>query len=243
MIGGKALPLVVSDNCGFTSAVLLNRPDSLGLVAANVVEEVNSEDHVVLEQACLLEIVLYVSKVRVVRKIESLLMRQTLESIVSSDFMSIGQFYGTLRENMAVVLDGKHCVVKSVELCQISRDKVLIRVLFLTRSKGVNGHFFLGNGLFGSFLSFGVHFGFNLDKHFGGITGEESNQSVVLFFMLIVHRLERLENEVGRGGPEEALLRELVLVGVGDAHGDEVVLVLANNLAPEEKLLEVVVSR
>ena len=44
------------------------------------------------------------------------------------------------------------------------------------------------------------------------------------------------EFEVFGGGAVESLIGELVLAGVLDAHGEEVVRFLADDLAPEEEL-------
>ena len=60
--------------------------------------------------------------------------------------------------------------------------------------------------------------------------------------MLVIFGWERAERVISRKGPVEALLGELVLVGVGHTHGDVVVVLHATNLAPEEQFFEVFIG-
>ena len=63
-----------------------------------------------------------------------------------------------------------------------------------------------------------------------------------LFEMLVVQSGESLKFEIGGGAPVEAFLGELVLIAVGNAHCDVVVVFEGFDAAPEEQLFKVVGS-
>lgn len=235
MVGGETLPLVVSDNSGSSSSVLLNGPNASWLVSVHIVKEVNSKDSVVLQQSLLFVWALNVSEMRVLFQVECRFAAKSSESVVTSDLVSLCQFHGALRHDVAIVFDCQYCVVKSVKLGQVLGDKVLHGVLLLTGCKRIDSFsFFFDSFRFLFSLCIGVHIRLNFDQDSGGVTSEETLKTVILIFVLVVLGGEGLENEVSRGGPVEHLLGELVLVRVGDSHGDKVISVLSNDLAPEQ---------
>lgn len=67
-----------------------------------------------------------------------------------------------------------------------------------------------------------------------GFASEHTLDSVESGVVLVIKGAESLEFEIGRWGPVETLFREFVLIGVGDANADVVVLFDAFDTAPEE---------
>ena len=110
MVGCEASPNIVSYNGNLIGCVFLNAPAALRKIAHNIIQEVSLENCIIFKQHLLLDIVLAVSEVRVVIDSKDFLGIETSESDVSLDFMGLSKTVGTLRANLAVILNSHDCV-------------------------------------------------------------------------------------------------------------------------------------
>jgi hypothetical protein len=77
-------------------------------------------------------------------------------------------------------------------------------------------------------------FRFNFEMDSFRISRNNAFNAIVFVFVLIVESGEGFELEVRRASIEEALLRELIATSVDYAHGNVVVSIHADDLAPKE---------
>lgn len=145
---------------------------------------------------------------------------------------------------MAVVLDGEHNVEKAIDLLKVALYEVDQRVVFHTRCKRILLFYYLLLLFLLQFLPFDWlrNVLFNFNKHVHWVSLEHARKRIIDFLVLIVLGEERLEIEGVRECPVEAFLRELVLVGVSDAHRNVVVMFDTTDLSPEEKFFKVIIG-
>lgn len=178
----------------------------------------------------------------VVRDAEVLLLGQAKEGFVPLDLVLVVQLHRSFGHDVAVVLDGPHVVVQSIDFLQVNFHDQVFWVLLGGRLQWV----LLSVGPLLAFLSQGFLLLWIFDHlvDFLVLAGEgEVCKLVVFVVMLIVERRELLEfHAAQRAAPVEPLLWKFVPVIVGDAEGDVVVSVLAGYLAPEQQLLEIIWS-
>jgi hypothetical protein len=101
-------------------------------VRVHIVEEGALVDGVVFLQAVALVRVLNVAEVRVKGDVEGFCIGETLEGLVTGDFMCSGQLDRPLGDDVTVVLDGADQVMDTVDLLQVNGHYQSIRV-FLFR--------------------------------------------------------------------------------------------------------------
>ena len=102
--------------------VFLECPAALWLVAVDFIEEVSLEDGIVGLKVLLLLLILDVSKVRVVLKIEAFACLKTSEGLVSLHLVGKGQFHRAVRDDVAIILNSSYMIVKPIDLFQVNSD-------------------------------------------------------------------------------------------------------------------------
>lgn len=197
----------------------------------DLVEEVKLKDSIVSQQQGLLFLGLHVSKVRVRFQAEAFVALKSSEGNISFDFVSLSHAEGSLRNDLAVVLDSQDSVEKSVLLDQTAVDLSFVGVLGRGVLEGIA--LFLSVLLLCVFLCIQVGFIFFFDVDVGAVSKERSKDLVVLFPVLSVHVAEFAEGEVSRAGKVERLGWELVLFRVGQTHSDVVVAAETAHATPE----------
>ena len=129
MVSCEASPNIVSYNGNFIGCVFLNAPAASRQIGRNVIQEVSLENCIIFKQHLLLDIVLAVSKVRVAIDSKDFLGIETSECDVSLDFVGLSEAIGTLRADLAVILDSHDCVKKTVFLGHAAVNLAFVWVL------------------------------------------------------------------------------------------------------------------
>lgn len=167
---------------------------------------------------------LNVSKVLVAFNCQCFLLRKSAEGSIAANLVDFGQFNGTFRHNVAIVLNSVDSVVKAVQFGEVERNKASVGVFLLGGGKRVVGSWYLRLSVGGSFSFFSRDLGFDSYVDVGVISGEGSKEFVHLVFVLYVEGWEGLEAEVGSASPVEALGGELIFVSICNSHADVVLV-------------------
>ena len=237
VVGSESSPHVVPDDGCLSIGVFLDAPAAEGLIVRDLVQEISLENCVVCFKSYLFGFVLHVSKVREAIKLEAFVLGEASEGDISLNLVILGQTEGSLRADLAVVLNSEHSVEKTIFLDEGPVFDSLGRVFLRGVLEDVT--LLLGDFLLGSSGCVRVSFTFFFDVNVVAIANERSGDTIILVLVLSVDVTELAECEVRAACEVESLGGELILLRVRYSLGHVVVTLGATDTAPEKKLLKV----